>query len=265
MSTYRPALLACGLVLLLAGCVTTPPEEDPVQLRLNDLDSRLGRVERVVNNQSLVELGRRVDALEAELRSLRGSTEELQNAGEGVRKQQRDLYADLDRRLAALEQGLRAAPGEAGAGAAAGGGAPAGGTAAAGGAASAARDQEAYGRAFETLRGGDYAAAITQFRDFMKSYPQSELLDNAQYWLGEAYYVTRDYEHAAGAFRAVGERWPDSRKAPDALLKLGYTLQEQKRLPEARATLGQVVQRFPGSDAARLAAERLKKLGSNAP
>ena len=247
MHASLPAFLGCALAALLAGCVTTPPEEDPVQLRLNDLDSRLGRVERVVNNQSLVELGRRVDALEAELRALRGSTEELQNAGDGVRKQQRDLYADLDRRLVALEQGRRAAPEAA--------------DAVDGGPA----DQEAYARAFETLKSADYAAAITQLRDFMKSHPQSDLLDNAQYWLGEAYYVTRDYERAAGAFRAVGERWPDSRKAPDALLKLGYTLQEQKRLPEARVALGQVVQRFPGSGAARLAAERLKKLGGDAP
>ena len=241
--------LAASLAALLAGCATTPPEEDPVQIRLNDIDGRLGRVERVVNNQSLVDLGRRLDALEAEVRSLRGSTEELQNSSEGVRKQQRDLYADLDRRLTQLEQSLRGLPT-----AAAGGGAPASG----GGA-----DQDAYARAFETLKGGDYAAAIGQFRDFMQAYPQSGLLDNAQYWMGEAYYVTRDYEHAASAFRAVGERWPDSRKAPDALLKLGYTLQEQKRLPEARTTLRQVVQRFPGSDAARLAAERLQKLGAD--
>jgi TolA-binding protein len=75
--------------------------------------------------------------------------------------------------------------------------------------------------------------------------------------------VTHDYDHAAAAFRAVGERWPDSRKAPDALLKLGYTLQEQKRLPEARTALRQVGQRFPGSDAAKLAAERLQKLGAD--
>jgi tol-pal system protein YbgF len=251
MHAKRLALLSCGVAALLAGCATTPPEEDPVQLRLNDLDARLGRVERVVNNQSLVELGQRVDALEAELRALRGSTEELQNAGEGVRKQQRDLYADLDHRLSQLEQSLHAAAGGAE-------GAP-------GAAAAVPQDQEAYARAFDTLKGGDYATAITQLRDFQKTYPQSELLDNAQYWLGEAYYVTRDYERAAGAFRAVGERWPDSRKAPDALLKLGYTLQEQKRLPEARATLAQVVQRYPGSDAAKLAAERLKKLGGDAP
>ncbi len=253
MHVRLTGLAGCVLVALVGGCATTPPEEDPVQLRLADLEARLGRVERVVNNQSLVELGRRVDALEAEQRQLRGATEELQNAGEGLRRQQRELYADLDRRLGALEQGLAAA--------AAGGGSGVGGAAPGG----AADDQVAYAQAFQTLKDGDYAAAIAQFRDFTRNHPQSALLDNAQYWLGEAYYVTRDYEHAAGAFRAVGERWPDSRKAPDALLKLGYTLQEQKRLPEARSALAQVVQRFPGSDAARLAAERLRKLGGDAP
>jgi len=246
MHVKRPLLAAVPLALALAGCATTPPEEDPVQLRLADLDARLGRVERVVNNQSLVDLGRRLDALEADVRSLHGATEELQNGGEAVRKQQRDLYADLDRRISQLEQALHA-----GAGGAAAGAPPA-----------PAVDQDAYVHAFETLKSGDYAAAIGQFKDFMKAYPQSTLLDNAQYWLGEAYYVQRDYDGAAAAFKAVGERWPDSRKAPDALLKLGYTQLEQKRTAEARRTLEQVGKRFPGSDAARLAAERLQKLGA---
>jgi len=253
MRILRHAAAAGVVAALLSACATTPPEEDPVQIRLGDLDTRLGRVERVVNNQSLMDLGRRLDALEAEMRALRGATEELQNGAEGTRRQQRELYADLDRRLSQLEQSLHTAAA----------GAPALTPPAAGGA--TASDQEAYARAFDTLKSGAYDAAIAQFRDFMQAYPQSSLLDNAQYWLGEAYYVTRDYEHAAAAFRTVGERWPDSRKAPDALLKLGYTLQEQKRLPEARATLRQVVQRFPGSDAAKLATERLQKLGGDAP
>jgi tol-pal system protein YbgF len=236
-----PLILAsCVLTGLLAGCVTVPPEEDPVQLRLNDLDTRLGRIERVVNNQSLVELSRRIDTLEAELRALRGATDELQNTGAGARKQQRDVYADLDRRITQLEQSAQHPES----------------------AAATASDQEAYERAFETLKGGDYAAATTQFQEFMQAHPQSRLLDNAQYWLGETYYVTRDYDRAAEAFRTVGERWPDSRKAPDALLKLGYTQQEQKRPGDARTTLGQVVQRFPGTDAAKRAAERLQQLGA---
>ena len=67
------------------------------------------------------------------------------------------------------------------------------------------------------------------------------------------------------AFRAVGERWPNSRKAPDALLKLGFTQYELKQYAEARATLTQVTKRFPDSEAAKLAAERLKRLPPDAP
>ena len=242
------ALLAAP-ALLLAACATNPAE-DPLQIRLNDFDTRLGRVERVVSNQSLVDMSRRLDALEAQLRELRGTSEVQANGSEALRKQQRDLYADLDKRIAALEGGVQAAAGvNVGTAAIAGAGATA-----------PVDDQAVYARAFEQLKAGDYHAAIEQFQGLMKNYPQSLLLDNAQYWIGEAYYVTRDYELAAKAFRAVGERWPASRKAPDALLKLGYTQYQQKHLHDARATLTDVTQRFPGTDAARLAAERLQKI-----
>ena len=85
---------------------------------------------------------------------------------------------------------------------------------------------------------------------------------SAQYWLGEAYYVSRDYDNAVVAFRAVGDRWPNSRKAPDALLKLGFTQYEQKKYSDARTTLTQVTQRYPNTDAARLAQDRIKRLPS---
>ena len=252
--------------LLLAGCASNPAE-DPVQIKLNDLDTRLGGVERVVSNQSLVDMSRRIDALEAQLREQRGSVEVLQNGADAARKSQRDLYADLDRRLRVLEAGVTAAGG-AGASAGAAPSAAAGTTGAAGGqggpagspVGNAADDQAAYNAAFEKLKGGNYGDAIAAFQDLMKRYPSSSLLDNAQYWIGEAYYVTRDYDEAAAAFRTVGERWPASRKAPDALLKLGYTQYEQKHLTAARSTLQQVVARFPDSEAARLAQERLRKL-----
>ena len=52
--------------------------------------------------------------------------------------------------------------------------------------------------------------------------------------------MTHDYDAAGGAFRTVLEHWPDSRKAPDALLKLGYTQFEQKQFPAAKATLTEV-------------------------
>jgi len=248
----KTKIAALGCALVVAGCATNPAE-DPVQIKLNDIDTRLGSVERVVNNQSLVDLSRRIDALEAQLREQHGNVELLQKSDEGARKAQRDLYADLDRRITSLEAGLNAAPGGAGAVA---GTAPPGNAAASAG----ADEQAAYGAAFELLKGGSYAEAVRAFKAFMGNFPASALLDNAQYWIGEAYYVTRDYDRAAQAFRTVGERWSASRKAPDALLKLGFTQFEQKHLTEARATLKLVIERFPGSEAARLAHERLQKL-----
>ncbi len=77
--------------------------------------------------------------------------------------------------------------------------------------------------------------------------------------------MTRDYDNAAAAFRSVGEQYPQSRKAPDALLKLGYAQYELHHMADARATLAQVAQRYPGSDAAKLATERLTKIPPDAP
>ena len=120
-------------------------------------------------------------------------------------------------------------------------------------------EQRVYGQSFDALKAGSYSVAITGFKSFLSSYPASPLAENAQYWLGEAFYVTRDFDSATGAFRNVLQKWPDSRKAPDALLKLGYTQLEQKKTGEGRATLSQLVQKYPGTDAAKLAAERLQR------
>src|SRR5216684_7794038 len=87
----------------MAGCASTPPEEDPVQIKLKDLDTRLAHVERVVTNQSLLELANQSDALRNDLRAMRNDVDLLSNNLEASRKQQRDLYADLDRRMKSLE------------------------------------------------------------------------------------------------------------------------------------------------------------------
>jgi tol-pal system protein YbgF len=252
-------IAAVALVATLAGCATTPPEEDPVNIRLNDLDGRLAGVERVVQNRSLVEMAQRIDAQDAEMRNLRGRIEELENANEALRRSNRELYADLDRRV----QALQSAPAAGAAGSGAGPGAAAG-AAPGGDAAGAGGEQAAYDKAFEALKSSNYAAAIAGFRDLLARHPDGQLADNAQYWLGETYYVTRDYPNAIAAFQAVPQRWPNSRKAPDALLKLGYSLYEQKRYAEARTTLNEVVKRYPDTDAARLARERVARIPANA-
>ena len=72
--------------------------------------------------------------------------------------------------------------------------------------------------------------------------------------------MNKDYDGAAAAFRTVLKKWPDSRKAPDALLKLGYTQAAQKQYSAARATLDEVTKKYPGTDAAKLASDRLKRI-----
>jgi len=255
----RPTLLALSVATLAAGCASTPPEADPVQLKLKDLDARITRIERIVANQ--VEAAQHLDEVQSNVRQLRGRLEELEHGNEALAKQQRDLYADLDKRLAAA--GGAAAGNASGETAAVGGAATPGAAAgAAAGNAPSSVEQAVYTQAFDALKAGSYSVAITGFKDFLGTYPASALAENAQYWLGEAYYVNHDYDAAAVAFRTVLKKWPDSRKAPDALLKLGYTQYAQKQNAAARATLTEVMRKYPGSDSAKLAAERLRRVAA---
>src|SRR6478736_1285585 len=111
---YLP-LATAAVTLLVIGCATNPAE-DPVQIRMNDLDARLQRIERVMTNQSLLEMAQRMDTLQNELRTMRGEVELLQNQSEGGKAQSRSLYGDLEKRIAALETlgGVAGAAGAAG-------------------------------------------------------------------------------------------------------------------------------------------------------
>src|ERR1700733_13303899 len=79
--------VAVAVCAVLAGCASTPPEADPVQIKLNDLDARVARIERVVSNQSLVQLAQNLDSVQAETRRLRGRIDELENSNETMKKQ----------------------------------------------------------------------------------------------------------------------------------------------------------------------------------
>jgi tol-pal system protein YbgF len=223
-------------------------------IRLNDLDQRVQRIERVLTNQSLLELAKRIDDVQGQVRQMRGEVELLQNQSEGGKNQTRTLYSDLEKRLAALETlGGIGGPGAAGGVMPA---APGAGGMAAGG----AGEQASYDTAFNALKGSDFPKAISGFRNFVATYPSSPLASNAQYWLGEAYYVTKEYQNAIAAFQKVTTDYPDSRKAPDALVKIGFTQSALGRNGDARVTLEDVVRRYPGTEAAQLAAERLKRM-----
>lgn len=202
-----------------------------------ELEQRVVQLERLADNQGLLELARQVEALNAEIRSLRGGLEELQYAVNQGKEQQRAQYLDLDRRLQAVEENATRLT-----------------------AATAADPQAEYQAAFERLKAGDYAPAREGFQKFLALHPGHELASNAQYWLGEVAYVERDYRGALAAFGKVLRDYPQARKAPDALLKTGYCQYELTRYAEARASLEQVVADYPDSPAANDAATRLARL-----
>ena len=240
---------ACLAAWAIAGCSTTPPEEDPVHIKLNDLDTRLARIERVVSNQSLLDMANQVESLRSDVRAMRNDVDVLNHSLESARKQQKDLYADLDARLKAVE-------GRGGAGAAAGTASGAGDSP------SADADKGAYQAAFDLLKAGQYDRAIAGFQAFLSTYPASGLADNAQYWLGEAYYVNKQFPESLAAFQRVVEKFPGSRKLPDALLKIGYCHYELKDYSAARSALEQVAAKYPDSASARLAQQRLEKMAA---
>jgi tol-pal system protein YbgF len=256
------ALLGLGAAVLawgLSGCASTPPEEDPVQIKLKDLDTRLVRIERVMANQSLLDVSNQLEALRSDVRSMHNDVDQLSKALESGRKQQRDMYTDLDQRLKNLESrggsvsSTSAAPAASTVAAAAGAGA---------GAADSGEDKLAYQAAFNLLKDGQYDRAIPAFQKFLATYPDSSLADNGQYWLGEAYYVNKAYPEAEAAFQRVVEKYPQSRKVADALLKIGFCRYESKQFQSAREVLGQVVTRFADTPAARLAQQRLDKMSA---
>lgn len=253
--------------LFMALAFVAPAMAQSTKSRLEGLEQRLGQLEEVMKGQALVEMSQRVDQLERELRELRGEVDALVQANAVLKKQQRDIAADLEQRLAAIEARERAAA-EAAAQAAApagqGASTPVEGSAMEPGAAAADTGGKSpelrYGEAFDALKAGKYPEAIAGMQEFLTLHPNHPLADNAQYWLGQTYYVTRDYERAIAAFAAVGVRPTDLAKTPDALLKKGLSEIELKRPDAARATLADLVNRFPNSDAARTARERLQSL-----
>lgn len=127
-------------------------------------------------------------------------------------------------------------------------------------AASPAEVQAAYDHAFQALKELRYADAAREFQDFIDVYPDSEYTDNALYWLGESYYVTRNYEIALEVFENLTSRYPDSAKAGDGLLKVGFTHYELKQWDQARAALEQVQTQYPNTTLARLAESRLRSM-----
>jgi tol-pal system protein YbgF len=226
------------------------------------------------------------------LRTLTGQTEEMNNNIDQIKRRLETLANDIDQRLGALERGGAPAPGQAqaqlapqslgrsrGAGdnpaeaasqagslgqASGGKSAPQTATAPAdSGALPSGSPQEQYNYAFGLLRQAKYDAAEQALRSFIQRYPNDQLAGNAQYWLGETYYVRKDYGNAAAVFAEGYQKYPKGGKAADDLMKLGLSLGQLGRKPDACGAFARLDRDFPSASAEvkTRAADEKKRLG----
>jgi len=121
-------------------------------------------------------------------------------------------------------------------------------------------EQETYRNAFDLLKQRRYEEAVRGFQDLLMRYPHSEFAGNACYWLGEVSYVEHDYADALTQLRRVAADYPLSPKVPASLLKIGYIHYEQNDWQPARKVLQDILDRFPDTTEAHLAASRLERM-----
>ena len=238
-----------------------------------ELDERLKRLERLFASESLFKLFDEVESLETEVRELRGQLEALSHTLNQLKEHQRELYLDADRRLQRIESATptqtaspAATPGTTPAtsteATAPSQPAPAPATPSTGQTPSATgidpfAEQQAYQSAFDLLKLGRYEDAAVAFQQFVAEFPTGSYADNAQYWLGETYYITRQFQRAVEEFDRLVSKHPNSQKLTHALLKIGYAHDELGNKAEAERVLGELMERYPQSAAAGLARKRL--------
>ena len=124
--------------------------------------------------------------------------------------------------------------------------------------------QELYDAAYADYTKGRYALAIQGFQEYLDLYPNTDVSDNAQYWIGESHYAQKKHREAIADFQKLQKSWPKSDKAAAALLKRGYSLLELGQKADGVVQLQYVIHEHPTSEEARLARTRLRTIGVEA-
>jgi tol-pal system protein YbgF len=117
-----------------------------------------------------------------------------------------------------------------------------------------------YKDAYETFQKGNLEGARRKFEAFLKQYPNTELSDNAQFWIGETYYLKKDFEKAILEYEKAIAKYPEGDKVPAALFKQALAFLELKDKTNARNLLKRVIERYPNTEQAEMAKKRLEMI-----
>ena len=197
--------------------------------------------------RSLLDLNNQIEAVRVDMARQRGSDEqlarsvsELARSVSEVQQRQKDIVQGVDDRIRKLEPVKVSVDGKE--------------------FLVDPDEKRQYDEAFALIRGGDFTAAATALANFGRRYPASGYADAARFWLGNAQYGKREYKEAVATFRGFLATAPEHPRAPEALLALANCQAEMKDGKSARATLTELVKKYPQSEAAQAGKERLAAL-----
>lgn len=250
MRTRLMATVAVSLALGHAGAALAQSSTPAFQNTSSEAQRKAN------SSQATAELFYMIQQLQGEVRRLQGEVEEQRHEIDRLKEQGRDRYIDLDQRILDLSEKVSAQPQPqaSGAGTGGSGAGSSAGTATKEYRQPGAEERKAYQDIVDLIRNQKkYDQAISQLYEFIDKHPEGDLTVNAYYWLGEVYLVKPQLEQAKQAFTIVATRYPDHRKAPDAVYKLGVTLDRLGESEEAKRRMNTVVRDYPNSSAAKLA------------
>jgi tol-pal system protein YbgF len=200
-----------------------------------ELSEQLQQIKR-----SLLELNSQIEDVRGELARQRGTNEQLARDVAELQRRQKDIAQGVDERMRKLEPQKVSLDGKE--------------------FLADADEKRAYDEAFAQVRSGDFEAAVTALTAFLRRFPQSGYGDSARFWLGNALYGKRDLKESITIFRTFIANAPDHARVPEALLAIANSQSESRDTRGARATLGELLRKYPDSEAAQAGKERLAAL-----
>lgn len=265
---------------------TSQKSSAPVTSKRNmSADERLQRLERLVNSQGMVDLLLKLEALQKEVQQLRGDVESQTHIANDLKKRQRDLYVDIDRRLLQIERNgsistkqnnnsvkphsIMKSPEAGNIDVPVKTQSPPVKLTAPAGNRSAPKpvdrikEQNAYQKAFDLLRELRYEQAIKAYRQFIRDYPNGRYAHIAQYWLSEASYAQRHFKQAIKDYQDLVTNYPNSPKLAEAMLKIGYSHKELGQNKAAQDIIEKLIRVYPNTTAAGQGQNLLKKIKSS--
>lgn len=237
--------------LLLAAALVSPVragmfDDEEARLRIEVLKGEVAELAKRADtiNRNQIDFANQAEAIKADIAKLRGQIEVLTYEIEATQKRQKDFYVDLDNRLRKLEPPPADAKPE---------------SHVAAPKADPAQETRDYEAALAGLKASKFREAGAAFIAFIKAYPNGGLTASAHYWGAYAHAQAKDHAAAAELFGKFAAGWPNDDRAPAALESRVASLEALKDWKNARATLEQLAERYPNSEAGKKAKLKLKK------